>query len=292
MDSYASGKPSTHESLLSRRKQAIIARSMAEIERQLDQWLENDALRPGPNSSPPMSAKRKRARDEDNDDDNDNDNNDHDDDHHQILLDEKVSPTTRTTKTKTSTSPTSSSQQQQKRTKRSSGDPDSESKNNNNTLRYACPFAKHDPVRYRHVKTCCGPGWGDPHRVKEHVYRRHSLRNACNRCFEFFGDAKALKEHHRSKTPCHLRDKPPTDVISDEQEEKLRARAKPNAPAGEKWEDMYRIIFPGVTRVPSPCMFLSLFFFFFSLFLSVNLNLTCYDAIQSTNPPTTTTQPP
>lgn len=32
--------------------------------------------------------------------------------------------------------------------------------------RFACPFAKHDPVKHRHVKTCCGPGWEDAHRVK------------------------------------------------------------------------------------------------------------------------------
>lgn len=31
---------------------------------------------------------------------------------------------------------------------------------------FACPFCKHDPVKYRNVKTCCGPGWVDVHRVK------------------------------------------------------------------------------------------------------------------------------
>ena len=31
---------------------------------------------------------------------------------------------------------------------------------------FACPFSKHDPVKYRNVKTCCGPGWKDVHRVK------------------------------------------------------------------------------------------------------------------------------
>ncbi len=30
----------------------------------------------------------------------------------------------------------------------------------------ACPFARHDPARYKSVKTCCGPGWADVHRVK------------------------------------------------------------------------------------------------------------------------------
>lgn len=32
--------------------------------------------------------------------------------------------------------------------------------------RYACPFYKNDPVRYRQHQTCCGPGWPQFHRVK------------------------------------------------------------------------------------------------------------------------------
>jgi hypothetical protein len=33
--------------------------------------------------------------------------------------------------------------------------------------KYACPFSKHDPGKYKNVKTCCGPGWDDVHRVKQ-----------------------------------------------------------------------------------------------------------------------------
>jgi hypothetical protein len=32
--------------------------------------------------------------------------------------------------------------------------------------KFACPFARHDPAKYGSVKTCCGPGWEDVHRVK------------------------------------------------------------------------------------------------------------------------------
>ncbi|KAK5658689.1 hypothetical protein OQA88_2088 [Cercophora sp. LCS_1] len=189
MDSYASGKPSPAESLLSRRKKAIVARSMAEIERQLDRWLNNDELKP---------LKRRRGADDG----------------------DSVSG-------------------QQKRARR-------------DHLRFACPFAKHDPAKYKNVKTCCGPGWIELHRVKEHVYRRHSLTNACNRCFELFEDTKALKEHQRSKDICEVSDKTPTDTITDEQEKQLRARAKANSSPVEKWQEMYRIIFPGAKARPSP----------------------------------------
>ena len=116
----------------------------------------------------------------------------------------------------------------------------------------ACPFARREPVKYATVKTCCGPGWDNVHRIKEHLYRKHSLENACNRCFKFFDDAQELRDHQRSATPCRLSDDPPRDVITDDQEEKLRKRAKANAPEVEKWEIMYKILFPGEKIVPSP----------------------------------------
>lgn len=32
--------------------------------------------------------------------------------------------------------------------------------------KFACPFSRHDPAKYKSVKTCCGPGWETVHRVK------------------------------------------------------------------------------------------------------------------------------
>jgi hypothetical protein len=32
--------------------------------------------------------------------------------------------------------------------------------------RLACPFFKHDPETYGAVRTCCGPGWEQVHRLK------------------------------------------------------------------------------------------------------------------------------
>lgn len=32
--------------------------------------------------------------------------------------------------------------------------------------RFACPYYKHDPGKYRQERTCCGPGWQDLHRLK------------------------------------------------------------------------------------------------------------------------------
>ena len=88
---------------------------------------------------------------------------------------------------------------------------------------------------------------------REHIYRRHSWKSTrvCPRCFEGFDKPEQLKAHQRASDPCELRERAP-DAITEEQEKQLRTRAKPNSSEEMKWEDIYRIIFPGET-VPSPC---------------------------------------
>jgi hypothetical protein len=44
-----------------------------------------------------------------------------------------------------------------KRTKTSQNDDDQ---------RYACPYYKFDRERFGQMRTCCGPGWSDLHRLK------------------------------------------------------------------------------------------------------------------------------
>jgi len=120
-----------------------------------------------------------------------------------------------------------------------------------NGKRFACPFYKHEPAKHRGTKTCCGPGWVDVHRAKEHVYRRHSLKNFCPRCFEHFDNPELLKQHQRADDPCPVREQTfPT--ITDDQEKVLRTRAKPNCSEEAKWEEMYRTIFPEDEKIPSP----------------------------------------
>jgi len=119
-----------------------------------------------------------------------------------------------------------------------------------NGKKFACPFYKHEPAKYRRTKTCCGPGWDDVHRAKEHVYRRHSLKNFCPRCFEHFDKPELLKKHQRADVPCKVQDQS-FHAITEEQEKQLRTRAKPNSSEEDKWEEMYRTIFPD-EKVPSP----------------------------------------
>ncbi|KAK3990439.1 hypothetical protein QBC44DRAFT_239201 [Cladorrhinum sp. PSN332] len=119
---------------------------------------------------------------------------------------------------------------------------------------FACPFCKHNPAKYRTVKTCCGPGWEDVHRVKEHVYRNHSSKNYCSRCLEYFDNEERLKAHQRSEVPCKLEKNKTLDAITDGQEKQLRTRAKAGSSEEDKWREMYRIIFPKTNpnAMPSP----------------------------------------
>lgn len=89
--------------------------------------------------------------------------------------------------------------------------------------------------------------------AREHIYRKHSIKNPCNRCFESFEDPKGLKDHQRAQTPCRLTDNARADVITGEQEEVLRLRARANTSEEERWDDMYRVVFPDEKTVPSPC---------------------------------------
>ncbi|KAJ4381437.1 hypothetical protein N0V85_008677, partial [Neurospora sp. IMI 360204] len=63
-----------------------------------------------------------------------------------------------------------------------------------------------------------------------------------------------LKSHQRAETPCRLRKDNVPEVITDDQDKKLHARAKAGLSEEDKWNDMYRIIFPGPagSKIPSP----------------------------------------
>ncbi|KAK3387310.1 hypothetical protein B0H63DRAFT_155605 [Podospora didyma] len=203
MDCYESGNLPPAESLLSRRKKEIVAKSMAIIVRGVNEWLDNPSSEFG-------KSRGKRVRDE-----QDSGIEDHD-----------LKGNTTGCKKKRA--------------------------NGRLGRRFACPFCKHNPTEYKDVKTCCGPGWIDVHRVKEHVYRRHSLKGVCPRCFKHFEKEDDLKQHQRAKVPCDVLETGSSDVITDDKAKKLHMRAKNNQSQEEKWQEMYKIIFPDAKTTPSP----------------------------------------
>ncbi|KAK1772731.1 hypothetical protein QBC33DRAFT_464203, partial [Phialemonium atrogriseum] len=119
--------------------------------------------------------------------------------------------------------------------------------------RFACPYFKHNPDRYRNERTCCGPGWTTVHRLKEHLLRRHALpKHLCLRCYKTFKSEAEYGDHQRAATRCPLERENPWDGYFDQATQKiLRSRQKASSPEVEKWKDVYRLLFPG-DHVPSP----------------------------------------
>ncbi|KXH52354.1 hypothetical protein CNYM01_02170 [Colletotrichum nymphaeae SA-01] len=122
----------------------------------------------------------------------------------------------------------------------------------------ACPFFKHNPRKHKTQRPCCGPGWDQVHRIKEHIYRKHSLpKFSCPRCSQSFETQLALQAHARSLDACDVREPEVLDGITQDQEKKLRSRKKTSAKElteAEKWIQVYRILFPDVREreIPSP----------------------------------------
>ncbi|ORY56104.1 uncharacterized protein BCR38DRAFT_490763 [Pseudomassariella vexata] len=117
----------------------------------------------------------------------------------------------------------------------------------------ACPYFKHDPARYQ-KGSCTGPGYTTIARLKEHIYRCHKQpEHSCARCREAFPDREALDNHLRAEEPCKLlRRLKALDDISEAQYQKLKKKSSPNKPAGKRWEEVYRIIFPLAQEIPTP----------------------------------------
>ncbi|KAK2013460.1 hypothetical protein LZ32DRAFT_530285 [Colletotrichum eremochloae] len=127
-----------------------------------------------------------------------------------------------------------------------------------NGAKLACPFFKHNPRKYKNQRPCCGPGWDHVHRIKEHIYRKHSLpKFSCPRCSQPFETQADLQAHARSADPCEVRDPEFLDGITQDQEKRLRSRKKTSAKElteAEKWTQVYGILFPDVREreIPSP----------------------------------------
>ncbi|KXH35482.1 hypothetical protein CSAL01_01563 [Colletotrichum salicis] len=122
--------------------------------------------------------------------------------------------------------------------------------------KFACPFYKHDPARYKSHRTCVGPGWHEIHRMKEHIYRKHRVFT-CTRCFEAFKSDGQLQDHLRAVVACSVRDKKtrkldPSAGLDQDTEKHLRARATSKKDGVDKWYEVYYILFPGTQDVDNP----------------------------------------
>ncbi|PSN74914.1 hypothetical protein BS50DRAFT_615700 [Corynespora cassiicola Philippines] len=122
--------------------------------------------------------------------------------------------------------------------------------------KFACPYFKRNSEKYISRRSCVGPGWDEVRRVKEHIYRSHSLPIYCPRCYKTFKVEALFHEHQRAKDTCTMRPKENLEGFDKEQEKRLRSRKRcpPEQNEEEKWRDMYRILFPSddPASMPSP----------------------------------------
>ncbi|OCL08075.1 hypothetical protein AOQ84DRAFT_439822 [Glonium stellatum] len=140
-----------------------------------------------------------------------------------------------------------------KRPKLNSPSPNNE---DSHSPKYACPYFKRNPQRYRPRRACTGPGWEKISRLKEHLYRTHVLdKYICPRCYLSVLDDSQLKEHIRQEPPCDVHQGGPAEGIDSEKMTKLKnKKGISNQSDEERWKAIYRILFPDddFSNMPSP----------------------------------------
>ncbi|KAF9772780.1 hypothetical protein IL306_009488 [Fusarium sp. DS 682] len=108
-------------------------------------------------------------------------------------------------------------------------------------LRLACPFYKHDPIRYRR---CHAHVLKRNSYVKQHLFRCHMQPIHCDICLSIWPNVEELREHRRAQT-CEKREYIAPEGITPEQERKLRSRlGSQNKSESDQWFELYGILFP------------------------------------------------
>ncbi|KAI9743783.1 MAG: hypothetical protein M1818_002517 [Claussenomyces sp. TS43310] len=122
------------------------------------------------------------------------------------------------------------------------------------SLRLACPFRKHDKVKYNvhDFKTCTLSPFENISRLKEHLYRSHKAPIQCVRCWLVLPSQQALDCHLTVVNMCDLQPGKREDGISLDIEKRLRTKKKTSRDqtAEGRWKEIYQLLFPG-EEVPS-----------------------------------------
>jgi hypothetical protein len=87
------------------------------------------------------------------------------------------------------------------------------------------------------------------------VFRLHSRKHSCLRCYRSFKSQADLQVHSRAATVCDVTNGP-KDYLVDEQAWECVKQGWKSAPGvsdGERWKIMYRVLFPNEVFIPSPC---------------------------------------
>ncbi|KAF5671695.1 Nicotinate-nucleotide diphosphorylase [Fusarium heterosporum] len=123
---------------------------------------------------------------------------------------------------------------------------------NRDSRKYACPYFKYNPTKYKDWRICPGPGWADIPRLKRH--RQPKYR--CGRCWQPFRDEQCYMDHLRTEEACPLAEMAHVEGFDSAQEQSLRSRKRSGQELSEndKWRRIFKILFPHVLHddIPSP----------------------------------------
>lgn len=111
------------------------------------------------------------------------------------------------------------------------------------------PFAKKDPIKYRH---CYSKLITKIQYVKQHLYRHHQIPIFCPRCKGEFSTDNFLREHAESDIVCTPNFADIPEGVSKEQSERLARRVSPKMTLEAQWYSIFEILFPGCQLPASP----------------------------------------
>ncbi|PSN71693.1 hypothetical protein BS50DRAFT_569340 [Corynespora cassiicola Philippines] len=119
--------------------------------------------------------------------------------------------------------------------------------------RLKCPFYQRQPEKYQ-KGACKGEGFTDLAKLKDHIKRRHTQPLKCVRCWSIMESAEQMSEHLQKDDICAKKPEPQDDRIRQQLLKQLDFKKAPYSKAKnveEKWEIMFKELFPGET-IPSP----------------------------------------
>ncbi|KAK1513539.1 uncharacterized protein CCOS01_14481 [Colletotrichum costaricense] len=119
----------------------------------------------------------------------------------------------------------------------------------------ACPYIKHDPLRYSQRRGCRGAAFPNTSRLKEHLHRTHRQKPNCPRCRGIFKTELEVIDHLQAQSLCKVvQDEGDVEGFDAAQEKLLRSKKRRKGVDTEedKWEEIFKILFPDQKDVPGP----------------------------------------
>jgi hypothetical protein len=93
---------------------------------------------------------------------------------------------------------------------------------------------------------------------REHLYQQHRQPSYCERCLTVFENSESLKDHVNKSVPCLpviSESSACNQGINTQQEVFLQlAGVYGGVTKTDKWNRIYRVLFPEVSEIPDPCM--------------------------------------